>query len=56
MTAKHVVKECFCKAVFCIECGVGLDGSCNGPGATLQADCAYCRQRPHGPVRRKVEE
>jgi hypothetical protein len=47
------VRECGCEGCWCAECGLGLNGSCNAPGAKLDPDCAYCRQRPHGPVTRK---
>ncbi len=39
--------------VWCIECGKNLTGGPPGPGATLDPNCAYCRQRAAtGTVRR----
>lgn len=42
---------------WCIECGRDINGSDHGPGATLNPDCAYCRQRAAtGTVSRKEND
>lgn len=31
--------------LWCIECGLDLNGGEPAPGANLNPDCSYCRQR-----------